>query len=84
MLATEYSSTQNTSLGAPKTDASLVGDLNCCVMSFQLTSEADEKINQPKFSCHGTGHQTKMAEENKPINTYSRALDKVYLVFNSS
>ena len=84
MVATEYSSSQNTSLGAPKTDASLVGDLNCCVMSFQLTSEPDEKINQPKFSCHGTGHQTKMAEENKPINTYSRALDKVYLVFKSS
>lgn len=59
MVATEYSSSQNTSLGAPKTDASLVGNLNCCVMSFQLTSEPDEKINQPKFSCHGTGHQKK-------------------------
>ena len=84
MLATGYSSFQNTSLiGAPKTDASLVGDLNCCVTSFQLTSELHEKINQPKFSCHGTGHQTKMAEENNPNKTYSRALDKVYLVFNS-
>ena len=65
-LVSLFGSSQNTSLGGPKTDASLVGDLNCCVMSFQLTSEPDEKINQPKFSCHGTGHQTKMAEENKP------------------
>ena len=74
MVATEYSFPQNTSFKIllSKTDASLVGDLNCCVMSFQLTSEPDEKINQPKFSCHGTGHQTKMAEENKPINTSSR------------
>ena len=84
MVATEYSSSQNTSLGAPKTDASLVGDLNCCVTSSQLTSELDKKINRLSFSCQGTGHQTKMAEENNPNNTYSRALDKVYLVFNSS
>lgn len=84
VLATGYSSLQNTSLDAPKTDASLVGDLNHCVTSFQLTSELDEKINQPKFSCGGTGHQTKMAEESDPNNTYSRTLDKVYLVFNSS
>ena len=80
MLATGYSSFQNTSLGAPKTDASLVGDLNCCVTSFQLTSELDKKINQPKFSWHGTGHQTKMAEKNNPNKTYSRALYKVYLI----
>ena len=80
MLATGYSSFQNTSLGAPKTDASLVGDCNCLVKPFQLTSELDEKINQPNFSFSGTGHQTKMAEENNPYKTYSRALDKVYLI----
>lgn len=85
MLATGYSSFQNTSLGAIKTDASLVGDLNCCVTSFQLSSELDEKINRPNFSFHGTGHQTKMVEENNTNKTYSRALDISLsdLVFNS-
>ena len=80
MLATGYSSFQNTSLiGAPKTDASLVGDLNCCVTSFQLTSELHEKINQPKFSCHGTGHQTKMAGGMIPITPIPGPLMKFIL-----